>query len=207
MKQLVMAMAMACIAHGAAAQSSPWSFYVKAGQNFGSSSSEVAGGNYEDGSRFSINAGNGNAFAGGVSYALTSDYDVSLGLGYEKTTTAASNGELAFVRLPVELMVFRNVGANWRLGAGARLLSSSKLETSGVGAGYDQTYAASTGLVAEAQYLTPRGSNPYGRFGVSVRYVIDRFDGKAIPAQPDNYTITNPPFNGNHMGLSVIYLY
>lgn len=207
MKKVLVAAAIACVANGVAAQSSPWSFFVKAGQNFGESSSEVAGGTYVSGNRFSIKAGNGNAFAGGVSYSVTPDYDISLGLGYEKTTTAASNGELAFVRMPVELLVFRNVGANWRLGGGARLLSSTKLETSGVAAGFDQTYEASTGLVAEAQYLTQRGANPYGRFGVSIRYVVDRFDGKAIANQPTNYSITNPPFNGNHVGLSLIYMY
>jgi hypothetical protein len=207
MKKIVVAVVFTCAANLAVAQSSPWGFFIKAGQNFGDNSSEVAGGNYVGGSRFSIKAGNGNAISGGVSYSITQDYDVSLGLGYEKTTTAASNGELAFVRMPVELMVFRNVGANWRFGGGARILSSTKLETSGVGAGYDQTYDASTGIVAEVQYLTQRGGNPYGRFGVSVRYVVDRFDGKAIPSQPSNYSITNPPFNGNHIGLSLIYLY
>ena len=207
MKKIVFAMVFSCAANMAVAQSSPWSFFVKAGQNFGGNSSEVAGGNYVSGSRFSIKAGNGNAISGGVSYSITQNYDVSVGLGYEKTTTAASNGELAFIRMPVELMVFRNVGANWRLGGGARLLNSTKLETTGVGAGYDQTYDASTGLVAEAQYLTQRGGNSYGRFGVSMRYVVDRFDGKAIPSQPSNFSITNPPFNGNHIGLSLIYLY
>lgn len=207
MKKIAIAAILACAATLSAAQSSPWTFFVKVGQNFGDSSSEVAGGNYVGGSRFSIKAGNGNAFAGGVSYALNPDYDLSVGLGYEKTTTAASNGELAFTRTPVELMVFRHVGSNWRLGGGVRLLNGAKLETSGVVAGNDKTYDASTGMVLEAQYLTKRGGSPYGRFGASVRLVADRYDGKAITSQPVNFEITNPPFNGNHLGLSLIYMY
>jgi hypothetical protein len=207
MRKLIVSASLLCLSTLANAQASPWTFFAKVGQAFGEGSSEVAGGNYVGGSRFSIKAGNGNSIAAGVAYSLNQDYDLSAGLGYEKTTTAASNGELAFVRIPLELILFRNVGENWRVGAGARFLSNTKLETSGVGAGYDQSYEASTGVLVEAQYLTQRGGNKYGRFGVSVRYVLDRYDGKAIPAQPSNYTITDPPFNGNHLGLSLIYMY
>lgn len=207
MKKIAVAAVLACAANLCAAQASPWTFFVKVGQNFGDNSSEVAGGDYQNGGRFSIKAGNGNAFAGGVGYALNPDYDLSVGLGYEKTTTAASNGELAFTRMPVELMVFRNVGGNWRFGAGARILNGAKLETSGVVAGNDKTYDASTGVVLEAQFLTQRGGNPYGRFGASIRLVADRYDGKAVTSQPAYFELTNPPFSGNHLGVSLIYMY
>lgn len=207
MKKAIMAAAMWGVSTLACAQASPWTFFVKVGQNFGDNSSEIAGGTYSSGEKFSIKAGNGNSYVGGVAYSLTESLDLSLSLGYEKTTLFASNGDLAFTRTPLELMLFKNVGSNWRVGAGARFFTSAKLETSGVGAGYDQSYDASTGAVVEAQLLTDRGTNPYGRFGVSVRYVIDRFDGKAPASQPTNYSIYSPPFNGNHIGLSLIYMY
>jgi hypothetical protein len=207
MKKAFVAAAVLCLSNVAFAQTSPWTFFAKIGQAYGDSSSEVAGGTYVGGSRFSVKAGSGNSVAAGVGYALTQNLDLSLSVGYEKATTAASNGELAFTRIPVELMLFNNIGSNWRIGAGARLLNSAKLETTGVAAGYDQTYDNSVGAVIEAQYLTDRGGNPYGRFGVSLRYVVDQYDGKAPASQPSNYSITNPPFNGNHIGLSLIYMY
>lgn len=207
MKKAFVAAAMVCVSNFALAQTSPWTFFAKIGQAYGDNSSEVAGGTYVGGSKFSVKAGSGNSVAAGVAYSLTQNLDLSLSVGYEKATTAASNGELAFTRVPVELMLFNNIGGNWRVGAGARFLSGSKLETSGVAAGYDQTYDNSMGAVIEAQYLTERGGNPYGRFGVSIRYVVDRYDGKAPAAQPSNYSIANPPFNGDHIGLSLIYMY
>ena len=49
--------------------------------------------------------------------------------------------------------------------------------------------------------------SPAEKAGIEAGDIITRFDGKAIANQPTNYSITNPPFNGNHVGLSLIYMY
>ena len=154
-----------------------------------------------------MNAGDGTVIAGGVAYSVTENVDLSLSVGYEKSKTNGSNGDLIFSRRPIELLLFRNIGKNWRLGGGLRNVNNAQLETSGVVAGNDQSYKSSSGGVLEAQYLTDRGGNPYGRFGVSVRYVADRYDGNAVTSQPGNFNLASPPFSGNHVDLSLMYMY
>lgn len=203
MKKLICATAIACSANLAMADTSPWTYFGKIGQAFSSGATTIVHGNYVGGDSWSIEAGNGNAYAFGAAYAVTPDIDLSLSVGFEKTSTSATNGEFAFTRYPVELMVFKNAGLNWRLGGGVRRASDPKLEASGIVAGLSESYQPGTGAVVEVQYLTDRGGNPYGRFGASLRYVYERYEG----SPSSNFVNTQNTFYGNHVGLSLIYLY
>ena len=204
MRSIAIAAIAIAISSGAAAQSrnaelqtaSPWQFFGSMGWNFGDGSSDLVKGTYTNGSPFAIKAGNGLAVAAGVSYSLNANTDLQFSVGHERTTTASSDGEFAFTRVPVELLGFYNLGDHWRLGGGLRLATSARLESTGsVSSVGNYTFSPKPGYVLEAQYLTKRKANPLGRFGISFKLVDESFE-----YAPTNYTA-----KGHHLGVSLIY--
>lgn len=191
------------------ASKSPWHLVMKAGVNLGGGSDEIYKGYYTDGSSFSIKAGNGNAFALGVSYSVTPVMDLQLTVGNEKTTTSASNGELGFYRLPIELLGFYNYGDNWRLGGGLRVATDAKMKyRHDVAGDGEYTFRPAPSMVVEAQYLTDRYGNQYGRFGVAARVVLgETFERDYQAPNTSNFQPNNGSFNGSHFGVSLVYMY
>jgi len=196
MKKLVVIAAALTCCMAAQAEESRVRFFGSVGAGFGGD--ELASGTYTNGNTFSIKAGNGATLAAGVSIPVSDLVDVQLSVGYQSTSTNASNGDISFKRYPVEALGFYKLNSNWRVGGGLRSATSAKLSTSGVAGmlgSYD--FTPSVGVVLEAQYLFDKGANQRGQFGLSGRYVSESFEENSTKAK----------FNGNHVGFSLVFYY
>lgn len=193
-KYIAIAAALTCLA--AQAQQAPVRFFGSVGGGFGGD--ELASGSYTNGNTFSIKAGNGFTVSGGVSVAVSSTTDVQVSVGYESASTNASNGDISFTRLPIEVLGFYTVSPQWRVGGGLRSATSPKLSTSGV-AGMLGSYefTPSVGVVLEAQYLFDKSATQRGQFGISGRYVGESFEEKT----------SKTTINGNHVGVALVFYY
>lgn len=181
---------------------SKWQFAFSLG--FASSvagGSDIAAIQFTNGQRQSINAGSGYSYMFGVSYALNDIVDIQANLGQENSSIKATNSEVNYRRNPLELMVFKNAGSNWRLGGGVRTLHNPFYGdnfTSATGA-YSESgvnLSATGSGVLEAQYLTKRGGNTYGRFGASAKLILG-----------ERVSNANQTWNGDHVTLSLMYMY
>lgn len=192
----IVALATAATAAVAQTQEPAVRFYSSAGVSFGGD--ELASGRYTNGSSFSIKAGGGLMLNLGVAVALTDKVDGVVTVGYHSASTNASNGDVSFKRTPVELLGFYALDKNWRLGGGLRSAGSAQLSGSGAASNVGTVdFNNSMGTVLEVQYLMDKNSQSRARWGVSGRYVMESFEEKTTKAS----------VNGNHLGLSVIFMY
>lgn len=171
-------------------------FYSSAGVSFGGD--ELASGSYTNGGSFSIKAGSGLMLNLGVAVPLTDKVDGVVTVGYHSASTSATNGDVSFKRTPIELLGFYALDKNWRAGGGLRSASSAKLSSSGAASSvgnYD--FDNSLGAVLEVQYLMDKSAQSRARWGFSGRYVVESFEEKT----------TKTKVNGNHIGMSVIFMY
>lgn len=181
---------------------SKWQFALSLGvASSVSGGSDIAVVQFTNGQRQTINAGSGYSYMLGVSYSLNDVFDIQANLGQEVSSIKATNGEVNYRRNPIELMVFKNAGSNWRIGGGVRTLQNPF---------YGENYTSPTGTysesgvnltatgsgVLEAQYLTKRGGSPYGRFGASAKLILG-----------ERVSYSNQTWNGDHVTLSLMYMY
>lgn len=151
-------------------------------------------GTYSIGTSYSIRAGDAIMLRMGLSYQAKEDIDVQLSVGYETTTTNASNGKVQFTRVPVELMGFYDAGSQWRLGLGLRYASAAKLSTSGSVASIGNfEYTPSIGRMIEVQYMFDSTRRDKVQYGVSLRLIYESFEE----------TTTKTKYNGNSSGLAL----
>jgi opacity protein-like surface antigen len=136
--------------------------------------SAVAGGDdlataiRENGDTDNLKAGEGVTFSAGVDYRVNPAFSLLGTVGYHSNRISADNGKLEFTRIPVELLAFYHVNANWRIGGGLRYVSKPTIKGSGVASMADIELDNTTSGVLEAEYL-------YGRnWGFQARYVHER---------------------------------
>ena len=181
---------LACM--GAQAQESPkFRWFGSLGASFGGDT--LVSGSYTNGQTFSIKAGDGVLLSGGLSFPVTDKLDLQASIGYQSTSTNASNGKIDFTRMPLELLAFYNMDSKWRLGGGLRSATGAKLSTSGVASSignYD--FTPSVGVVVEGQYLF-NGFSSRVPYGINVRYVSESYEEK----------ISKSKVNGNSLGVGM----
>lgn len=160
---------------------------------------KLSSGQYTNGNSFDITAGGGVMISGGLTYALNPSVDLQATIGYETDTTNATNGAIAFNRIPVEALAFYNFSDKYRLGGGVRSATGAKLSGSGVASSLGSTdFTASPGVVIEGQYvLSPKSATRKLQTAIYVRYVSESFK-TGTPSQS---------FNGNHVGAGVAFYY
>lgn len=198
MKKWISIVALATAATAAVAQTQEPAvrFYSSAGLSFGGD--ELISVPYTDGTTSSVKAGGGYMLNVGVAVALADKVDGVVTVGYHSASASASNGDVSFKRTPVELLGFYALDKNWRVGGGLRSAGSAQLTGSGVASNLGTIdYNNSMGTVLEVQYLMDKNSQSRARWGVSGRYVMESFEKKT----------TKTSYNGNHLGLSVIFMY
>lgn len=124
---------------------------------------------YTDGSSETVKAGGVVQLTGGVDYRINSEFSLQTSISYHVDSTSGSNGSVTFSRIPLELIGYYNVSNEWRIGVGARYVSSVKLSGSGVinyvGASYDNT----VGALVEGEYLVN------DKLGLKIRYVSEKY--------------------------------
>jgi hypothetical protein len=167
----------------------PVQFFLGAGLTYGGD--ELASAQFSDGSSTDLRAGNLMHFKAGVRMGLGEAVSASASIGYHVDRASASNGSITFDRFPIELLAHYAVNPQWRIGGGVRFVPSAKLNSSGVAAGINGDFDATTGLVLEAEYLfNPNAS-------VSFRAVSEE------------YKLSNSNFkrDGSHGAIYVNYYF
>jgi hypothetical protein len=123
---------------------------------------------------------------GGIELRVAPQLTLQGTIGYHvNSTSSASNGGLRFSRYPIELLGHFQIGPQFRLGGGARLVDSAKIRGSGVLSGFQVDFQSTTGLVVEGEYLV----SP--QFGLKLRAVSEKYTP----------TTGGPSADGNHVGL------
>lgn len=167
-----------------AEQGKPLRFLLGAGLTFGGDT--LATVNYADGSTDSITAGGGFMLYGGLDYRLDDAISLQGTLGVHlDTTKPASNGEVTFGRMPLELLAYYHLGDAFRLGGGMRIVTGAKLQGSGIAGNIYQKFDNTVGMVIEGEYLLHRS------FGIKLRHVSEHYQESGSPVS----------HNGSHFGV------
>ena len=177
------ALAAVCSAHAADTGSS---FKFLAGVGVAAGGDTLATVQFTDGTRQNVKAGGGGTFYAGGEYRGHDKFSIQATLGYHfQTTAAASNGDVTFSRIPVDLLAFYHLSDKLRIGGGLQVVNSPRLKGTGVANNIDMDFDTATGAVLEGEYLfTPS-------LGMKVRYVSQNY----------TETGTSNSANGNHLGL------
>lgn len=141
---------------------------------------------FTDGSTESIKAGGLVHVFGGVEFRASPQVTMQINGGYQVDNTGgASNGSLRFSRYPIEVLAHYQINPAFRLGGGARFVTSPKIRGSGVLSGTDLDFENTTGVVFEGEYLvTPS-------IGLKLRGVAEKY-------KP---SIGGPSADGNSIGF------
>lgn len=159
-------------------------FLLGAGLTFGGDT--LATVSYIDGSSDSVTAGDGLVFYGGLDYRLDDAISLQGTLGYHfDSTKPATNGEVTFSRIPLELLAYYHINDAFRLGGGIRIVTGPKLEGSGIASSANWTFDNTVGMIIEGEYLLHR------TFGIKLRHVSERYQPSGSPVSID----------GSHFGV------
>ena len=184
------AISLAFVTVAQAQTASPVRFVVGAGINAGGD--RLATTRHTDADSSKIKAGSGLQLLAGVDYRVSQQVSLQANIGvHANYTSEASVGNPNFKRIPVELLAYYHLNAAWRVGGGARLISSPKLNGAGSGSLMDRDFKNTVGLVLEAEYFVT------SNFGVKVRAVSEKYE-------PKNGT---GDVSGNHVGLFGSYYF
>ena len=146
---------------------------------------------YNNGDDVDIRAGQMIAFNTGIDYRVTPEFSFQATIGYHTDRASAKNGDLSFTRIPMELLAYYNVNQQWRIGGGARYVSSTKLSSSGAASIGNFEFKNTLSAVAEAEYLS--GPN----WGFKVRLVNEKFE----------YKVGGGKVDANHIGFFGTYYF
>lgn len=140
---------------------------------------------YVDGSKADIDAGRGIVIGGGVNLDLTPDILIQAAAAWKFTTVPqASNGDLTWTRIPLELSAFYKVD-KFRAGGGVAYHMSNKLKGTGIASAYNVDFDNALGFNLGAEYLlTPKLS-------LTARYTII------------DYSYSGVSVNGNSFGAGL----
>lgn len=143
--------ALAALGVAALAQAADVRPFVKAGADFGGDTLVTA--IFVNGDRETIKANEGVYFGGGASFlndAKTLEAEVSL--AYKFSTVSASNGDIDWTLMPIDMLVFYRL-PQWRFGGGLTYHLSPRLKGSGVVGGLDVKFDDALGFVLQGDYL------------------------------------------------------
>lgn len=161
----------------------PLRFVVGAGLTHGGD--KLATAYYEDGDEIELRAGDTIALLAGVDYRFSPQFSVQGTVGYHLDSAPARNGDMRFVRVPLELLGYYHVNDKLRAGGGIRFVTNTEFRSSGASDIGDYRFEDSASAVAELEYMVAR------QVGVKLRYVNDRFEEKRFGGK----------VKGDHVGL------
>ena len=176
-------------AQTAAPEAKQMRFLVGMGLTFGGD--KLATASYSNGDDVDIRAGQMIELNTGIDYRVTPEFSFQATIGYHTDRAGAKNGDLRFTRYPMELLAYYQLNQQWRIGGGARYVSSPKLSSSG--AAYIGNYEFKNALsaVAEAEYMMGQ------HWGFKVRLVSEKFEEKFSGEKVD----------ANHIGFFGTYYF
>jgi len=149
---------------------------------------------YTDGSKSELEAGRGLTFFGGISFddLWSKDnhhFDVQTSLGVKfASTKAATNGEITFVRWPLEALAFyRNSEHKFRAGAGLSYHFSNKISGTEIASSLSANADNALGFVVQADYLM--GWQSHMALGLRYENISYKISGYNFTASGNNFGI------------------
>lgn len=142
---------------------------------------------YGNGDQADIDAGRGVTFGGGINWTLSQSTTLQATGAWKFTTIPqATNGDLTWTRLPLELIAYYN-SSKHKVGAGISYHISNKLDGSGVASSLTQDFDNELGYVVSYEYLMS------SKMSFVARYTMIEYTptGGGISA------------NGNSVGLGI----
>lgn len=158
----------------------------------------MANGTYANtGGKWDVYAGDGLQGGIGLQYAFNDTLATQLSVSYLVDTTQGANGDVAFKRTPVELMLIHNLNEHWRVGGGWHQSFSSKRTNTGVVAFLGtENFTSTPGAVVQLMYFF----KPYKNLkqpgdeintGLGLRWVTEQFTSQR----------TSRAYQADHMGV------
>ena len=145
---------------------------------------------FTDGTQNDIKAGQLVQLYGGLEYRATPLLSIQATVGYHVDNSSASNGNVKFSRIPVELLGHFHASETWQFGGGLRVVNSPKLSSSGAASSIGSVdFDNTTGLVIEGEYRLN------SKLGFKLRYVSESYEAKA--------PFAGSTVDGSHIGLMV----
>jgi hypothetical protein len=152
---------------------------------------KLATAEYENGGSIDVRAGSMITFYGGVDFRVAKAFSLQATIGYHVDNASATNGDIRFERMPIELLAYGHIGQKWRVGGGARYVSNPKLKSSGAADIGDYSFDNTVGGVIEAEYMVMPS------FGVKMRYVSEKYKMGG----------SSETIDGSHVGLLANYYF
>lgn len=146
------------------------------------------------------NSGSKDLYAGrmidlraGLEYQVPeSPLSFQTSISYHADTVAASNGDVSFVRYPLEVLAHYRVNESWRFGGGLRKALSPALKVSGDISGGGDNFNSSAGFVLEGEVMF--GPN----IGLKIRGVSEKYKYKDYGSES---------IDGSHIGVIGVYYF
>jgi hypothetical protein len=153
---------------------------------------------YTDGSSKNVKGGGLAQFGLGASYQFqNTPLALLLSANYHYHTATASNGDITFSRVPIEVLAYYTGVERCRFGAGVRLVNSPETKKTINGVTQKTTYDKTTGAVVEFGYKMAPST------WLNLRYVSEKYQGNT--RTNSNGTTTpltgSKPISGNHFGV------
>lgn len=158
----------------------------------------IANGTYANtGGKWDVYAGDGLQGGIGLQYAFNDTLAMQFSVSYLVDTTQGANGDIAFKRTPVELMLIHNLNERWRIGGGWHQSFSSKRSNTGVASFLGtENFTSTPGAVVQLMYFF----KPYKNLkqpgdeintGLGLRWVTEEFTSQR----------TSRTYQADHMGV------
>jgi hypothetical protein len=165
---------------------------------FTSGGDTIATATYSDGSSKNVKGGGLAQFGLGASYQFqNTPLALLLSANYHYHTAAASNGDITFSRVPIEVLAYYTGVERCRFGAGVRLVNSPVASKTINGSTDKITFDKTTGTVVEFGYKMAPST------WLNLRYVSEKYQGNTRTySNGTTASLTGTqPVSGNHFGV------
>lgn len=146
---------------------------------------------YPNGAEGTVTAGSFLQGGLGIDYRVNDHFSLQASVNHHVSDEGSYNGGSRFTRTPVELIAYLGLSPEWRLGAGARFVTSAKLRSSGNASGGNVAFDNTTGGLVEIEYVMDYA------FGIKLRYVVEKYET----------TLGKNKVDGSHVGAFMNYYF
>lgn len=155
--------------------------------------------NYTNGDTATVRAGGLAYGAIGVAWQpAATPFAVQTTVGYHVDRVNASNGEIVFSRVPVEVLGYYTGVPNWRFGGGARLVNAPELDVEIDGNKSNVQYKNAIGFVVEAGYQL--GTSAW----IGLRLTKEDYQAESV----NGFAVSGAPKDsGDSIGLNFAFLF
>ena len=177
-------------------------FHVAFSVGLTSGGDTLATAHYTDGSSASIKAGQLFQLGlGGLYQFENTPLALLLSVNYHFDKVNASNGDMSFNRVPIEVLAYYTGAERFRIGGGVRLVNSPEASVTINGTSEKVTFDNTTGIVGEVGIRVAPSS------WINLRYVSEKYKANSYTAT-SGVTFSGTggqSVNGSHVGIFYAY--